>query len=84
MEETTNFMYSQRGQFTLRFDDQSIIISLATARSRCPAECAAMDAAGVQVRAARVHGAQPAIDVAVHVHQDRMRDLARALRMHVR
>jgi hypothetical protein len=72
-------MHKQSGQFTLRFDGHSIIISLATARGRCPTEVAAMESAGTQVRAARVHSNQQGIDAAQRVHEDRMRDLAQAL-----
>ncbi len=75
-------MHQPPGQFTLRFDGRSIIISLATARERCRAEVAAMEAAGTQLRATRVHSNQPGIDAAERVHQDRMRDLAQALGMH--
>ena len=81
MEERPKKMHKQSGQFTLRFDGRSIIISLAKARGRCPIEFAAMEAAGTQVRAARVHSNKQRIDAAQRAHEDRMRELAQALGM---
>ncbi len=72
-------MPRQPGQYTLRVDGRPIIISLATARARCPAEVAAMEDAFDQVKEARIHGDQQAIEAAERLHQDRMRDLAHAL-----